>query len=46
VREIIEHVLPGEDAIERAKILRARWKAEGKATGERFDELVRELTKK
>jgi siroheme synthase-like protein len=46
VREVIEHVLPGEDAIERAKRLRAKWRTEGKPTGERFDELVRELTKR
>jgi siroheme synthase-like protein len=46
VREVIEQVLPGRDAIERAKSLRAKWQTEGKPTGERFDELVRELTKK
>ena len=46
VREVIEQVLPGRDAIEQAKRLRAKWQTEGKPTGERFDELVRELTKK
>jgi precorrin-2 dehydrogenase/sirohydrochlorin ferrochelatase len=43
LREVIEYVLPGEDTIERAKTLRAKWRAEGTPTGERFDDLVREL---
>jgi uroporphyrin-III C-methyltransferase / precorrin-2 dehydrogenase / sirohydrochlorin ferrochelatase len=43
VREIIEHVLPGDDWIDHAKRLRAKWLASGTPMGERFGELVREL---
>lgn len=43
VREIIEHVLPGDAWVDRAMALRQRWLAEGKPMGERFGELVREL---
>jgi uroporphyrin-III C-methyltransferase/precorrin-2 dehydrogenase/sirohydrochlorin ferrochelatase len=46
VREVIEHVLPGEDAIADAQRLRARWLAEKTPMGSRFEELVRELSKK
>jgi siroheme synthase-like protein len=45
VREVVEHVLPGESTIERARELRAKWQAEGMPTGARFDDLVRELKK-
>jgi siroheme synthase-like protein len=43
VREVIEHVLPGDAWVERAKALRAKWLAEGTPMGERFSELVREM---
>lgn len=43
VREIIEHVLPEEEWVERARALRARWKAEKTPMGSRFAELVREI---
>jgi siroheme synthase-like protein len=45
VREVIEHVLPSEDAIADAQRLRAKWLASGTPIGDRFDELVRELTR-
>jgi uroporphyrin-III C-methyltransferase/precorrin-2 dehydrogenase/sirohydrochlorin ferrochelatase len=45
LREVIEYVLPGEDTIERAKVLRAKWQAEGTPAARRFDDLVRELKK-
>jgi siroheme synthase-like protein len=44
VREVVEHVLPSEDAIADAQKLRAKWLASGTPIGDRFDELVRELT--
>jgi siroheme synthase-like protein len=44
LREVIEHVLPGDEWVERAKELRAKWLAEGTPMGERFGELVRELS--
>jgi len=43
VREIIEHVLPEAAWVERARALRARWKAEGAPMESRFAELVREI---
>jgi siroheme synthase-like protein len=43
VREIIEEVLPGEDWVEQAKRLRAKWLAERTPTGDRFAELVKAL---
>jgi siroheme synthase-like protein len=46
LREVIEHVLPGEAWIDRAKELRARWLADGTPMGERFPELVREMTRR
>ena len=46
LREVIEHVLPGGDVVETAKRLRARWIAEGKPMGARFDDLLEELRRK
>jgi uroporphyrin-III C-methyltransferase/precorrin-2 dehydrogenase/sirohydrochlorin ferrochelatase len=43
LREVIEHVLPSEGTVARAKELRARWLAEGTPTADRFADLVREL---
>ena len=43
VREVIEHVLPGDHWIEHAKRLRAKWLAEGTPMGDRFAELVRDV---
>lgn len=43
MREIVEQILPGEDVVETAKRLRARWMAEAKPMGERFDELLAQL---
>ena len=45
LREVIEHVLPGEAWVERAKSLRATWLAEGTPMRDRFAELVREVKK-
>jgi siroheme synthase-like protein len=45
VREVIEHVLPGDDWIEHATRLRAKWLAEGTPMQDRFAELVREVKK-
>jgi uroporphyrin-III C-methyltransferase/precorrin-2 dehydrogenase/sirohydrochlorin ferrochelatase len=45
VREVIEHVLPGDAWVERAKELRAKWIAEGTPMGKRFAELVREMAR-
>jgi uroporphyrin-III C-methyltransferase/precorrin-2 dehydrogenase/sirohydrochlorin ferrochelatase len=45
LREVIEHVLPGDAWVERAKELRAKWLAEGTPMGERFGELVREMAR-
>ena len=42
LREIIESVLPGDDWVEHAKQLRAKWIAQGTPMAERFSELVRE----
>jgi siroheme synthase-like protein len=44
VREVVEHVLPSEDVIADAQKLRAKWLAAGTPVGDRFDDLVRELT--
>jgi siroheme synthase-like protein len=46
MREIVEQILPGDDVVEVAKRLRARWLAEAKPMGERFDELLEELRQK
>jgi uroporphyrin-III C-methyltransferase/precorrin-2 dehydrogenase/sirohydrochlorin ferrochelatase len=43
VREIVEHVLPGDEWVEHARRLRARWQADGTPMADRFAELVREL---
>jgi siroheme synthase-like protein len=43
VREIVEHVLPGEEWVAHAQRLRDRWKSEGTPMADRFGELVREL---
>ena len=43
LREIIEQVLPGEDWVDYATALRARWIADGVPIGERFASLVRGL---
>jgi uroporphyrin-III C-methyltransferase/precorrin-2 dehydrogenase/sirohydrochlorin ferrochelatase len=45
VREVIEHLLPGDQWVDRAKELRAKWLAEGTPMGERFGELVREMSR-
>jgi uroporphyrin-III C-methyltransferase/precorrin-2 dehydrogenase/sirohydrochlorin ferrochelatase len=45
LREVIEHVLPREETVARAKELRARWQSEGTPTTDRFIDLVRELKK-
>jgi siroheme synthase-like protein len=45
VKEVLEAVLPGDDVVEAARRLREKWKAEGVPVGERFGELVREMTK-
>jgi uroporphyrin-III C-methyltransferase / precorrin-2 dehydrogenase / sirohydrochlorin ferrochelatase len=41
LREVIEHVLPNDEWVERAKQLRAKWLAEGTPMADRFAELVR-----
>lgn len=43
VREVIEHVLPGDTWVARARALRRQWRAEGAPMGDRFAELVREM---
>jgi uroporphyrin-III C-methyltransferase / precorrin-2 dehydrogenase / sirohydrochlorin ferrochelatase len=43
LREIVEQVLPGQEWVEHAKVLRARWMAARTPPEERFGELVREL---
>jgi uroporphyrin-III C-methyltransferase / precorrin-2 dehydrogenase / sirohydrochlorin ferrochelatase len=45
VREVIEHVLPGQRWVEHATRLRAKWLAEGTPMGDRFAELVRDVKK-
>jgi siroheme synthase-like protein len=46
LREIIEDLLPGDDWIERARALRARWLADKTPPGDRFGDLVREFASK
>jgi siroheme synthase-like protein len=46
VRELIEELLPGQDVVETAAALRARWQAEKKPMGERFEELLEELRRR
>jgi siroheme synthase-like protein len=43
VRELLEHVLPGREWIERAQELREAWRADGTPADERFAELVRDV---
>ncbi|HEY8089426.1 MAG TPA: bifunctional precorrin-2 dehydrogenase/sirohydrochlorin ferrochelatase [Polyangiaceae bacterium] len=43
VREVVEHVLPGDAWVEHARALRAKWLAEGTPMGDRFAELVRDV---
>lgn len=45
VREVVEHVLPGEDWVHHATRLRTKWLAEGTPMGDRFAELVRDVKK-
>jgi siroheme synthase-like protein len=45
VREVVEHVLPGESWVEHATRLRAKWLAEGTPMGDRFADLVRDVKK-
>jgi uroporphyrin-III C-methyltransferase/precorrin-2 dehydrogenase/sirohydrochlorin ferrochelatase len=45
VREVVEHVLPEERWVERAKELRAKWMAEGTPMRDRFAELVRAIAR-
>jgi siroheme synthase-like protein len=46
VREVIELVLPPDEWIEHAKMLREKWTTERVPMGERFGDLVRELATK
>jgi precorrin-2 dehydrogenase/sirohydrochlorin ferrochelatase len=46
VRELVEQILPGEEWVEHARHLRARWLAEGTPMADRFAELVRELAER
>lgn len=41
LREILEQLLPGEEWIERAKELRAKWRADGTPSGDRFAQLIK-----
>jgi uroporphyrin-III C-methyltransferase / precorrin-2 dehydrogenase / sirohydrochlorin ferrochelatase len=43
LREVIEHALPSEEWIARARVLRRKWRAEKAPMGGRFAELLREL---
>ncbi|MGH7295611.1 MAG: precorrin-2 dehydrogenase/sirohydrochlorin ferrochelatase family protein [Polyangiaceae bacterium] len=43
LREVVEHVLPGEAWVEHARALRAKWLAEGTPVVDRFAELVRDV---
>ena len=43
VREVVEHVLPGDAWVEHARALRAKWLAEGTPMSDRFAELVRDV---
>ena len=42
VREIIEYVLPGDEWVEHARQLKAKWLADGTPMADRFSQLVRE----
>jgi uroporphyrin-III C-methyltransferase/precorrin-2 dehydrogenase/sirohydrochlorin ferrochelatase len=44
LREVIEYVLPGEDWVDDAKRLRAKWTSQGTPMGERFGELVQQMS--
>jgi siroheme synthase-like protein len=46
LREIIEHTLPADEWVARARELRLQWRADGTPMGQRFGQLVRELAKK
>lgn len=43
LREVIESVLPGEEWVDHARRLRAKWVAEGTPMGDRFGELVKQI---
>jgi siroheme synthase-like protein len=43
LREVIEHVLPGDEWVDHARKLRVKWVAEGTPMGERFGELVKQI---
>lgn len=43
LREILEQVLPGDEWVDRARRLRARWMADGTPMSERFAELVKDF---
>lgn len=43
LREVIEHVLPGDAWVEHARALRAKWVAERTPMQDRFAELVRDV---
>lgn len=45
LREVLEHVLPPEHVVERARELRRQWKAEATPMGSRFEALVADLVK-
>jgi siroheme synthase-like protein len=45
LRTVVEHVLPPDSFVERARALRGQWKRDGIPMGERFGRLVREATK-
>ena len=46
LREILERILPDDDWIERARALRARWRANETPMRSRFGELVREIAER
>jgi len=46
MRELVEDLLPDDGWVERARVLRAKWKADNTPMGERFGELVRELAQR
>jgi siroheme synthase-like protein len=46
VRELIEQILPGDEWVEHAKRLRAKWLAEGTPTADRFAELIKAFREK
>jgi siroheme synthase-like protein len=43
LRELIEQILPGDEWVEHARRLRAKWLADGTPMSDRFGELVREF---